>query len=148
MQNGLATFATWTTIASCLNLATFLIYDLDFDSVQCNRNVIIWIASLSLIYFLLENFVWQKYLLYIFTPWLVLTFGLSGSLIKRLGKQMDLTTTKLIASVLCLVVVFAFGKLFLIWMYLTRCPHYIDKRQSHILLQIKEEETTRKRSTK
>jgi len=76
--NGLGIYTTWTVIASLINLTTALVYPGGLDQTNC------CIASLSLLvifhvtWFILENFVFDKYARYILTPYLVVIWASYG----------------------------------------------------------------------
>ncbi|RNA30149.1 hypothetical protein BpHYR1_000739 [Brachionus plicatilis] len=141
VQNGLAFFATWVTIASCLNLATYLTYDLLIElsiSTTCSLSILSFICVLFSIF---ENFIWQKYLLYTFSPWLVLLTGLSGSLYKNYPKneqnlsRNNILTMCLLMACACFFVV----KIVMFSLYKTIWKERVDKKESHRLLQAKQD---------
>jgi len=82
--NGLGIYTTWTVIASLINLTTALVYAGGLDMEAC------CIASLSLLvifhvtWFVLENFVFDKYVRYILTPYLVVIWALNGIRSKKM----------------------------------------------------------------
>ncbi|CAF1032596.1 unnamed protein product, partial [Brachionus calyciflorus] len=63
IQNGLATFATWLTLATNLNFATFLTYDCGINQDISSTIILFIILIIAVVYFIIENFIWQKYLL-------------------------------------------------------------------------------------
>jgi len=85
--NGLAIYTTWTTIASLINLATALVY---VGGVS-NRDASL--ASLSLLviihctWFVLENFVFDKYVRFILTQYLVVIWAVNGIRAKKMADE-------------------------------------------------------------
>ncbi|XP_033630281.1 uncharacterized protein LOC117292365 [Asterias rubens] len=78
VQNGMALYATWVTISTQLTLATVLTYWGDVEqSISCTISLSI-VLGLFLIYSVLENFVWDKYLRYTYTVWMIVIIALSG----------------------------------------------------------------------
>jgi len=82
--NGLGIYTTWTVIASLINFTTALVYPGGLDmEASC-------IASLSLLvifhvtWFVLENFVFDRYVRYILTPYLVVIWALNGIRSKKI----------------------------------------------------------------
>lgn len=138
IQNGLALFLTWVTIASNLNMATFLTYDLGVEYFIPTTIALLIVFALIVFYFVIENFVWQKYLLYVFTPWVVILVGLSGSLYKNWSSASPtrnniITLIMLVCSSLLFV-----GKIVMFVLYHTYCRPSVDKKESHKLLQAKQ----------
>jgi len=82
--NGLGIYTTWTVIASLINLTTALVYPGGLDQEAC------CIASLSLLviihvtWFALENFVFDRYVRYLLTPYLVVIWALNGIRSKKI----------------------------------------------------------------
>lgn len=100
---------------------------------------LIIIASIVTAYFILENFIWQKYLLYVFTPWIVLVVGLSGSLLRNWNKNAPPTRNNLITFIILAgSVLFSVVKVVMFSLYHTVCKQRVDKKESHKLLQIKQ----------
>ncbi|XP_038067351.1 uncharacterized protein LOC119737232 isoform X2 [Patiria miniata] len=80
IQNGLVFYATWVTIATLLNLAIVLSYWGGMEqSTACTICLSILLVEV-LLYSVLENIVWDKYLRYTYTVWLVVIFALIGSI--------------------------------------------------------------------
>jgi len=80
VQNGLAEFATWVSLASMINLDIVLVNDADFN-VQNAGSVILACVGLDVIVWsVLDNFYLQKYTQYVVTPYPVLLVALSGIL--------------------------------------------------------------------
>lgn len=81
--NGIALYGTWTTIATLLNFCIVLQYK-GSVSVEVSAWVALVILTLELIvWFVLETFVFDRYLRYCFTPYLILIVALPGILTKN-----------------------------------------------------------------
>ena len=62
VQNGLAIFATWLSLASNLNFAIFLNQEAGFDKVTASTVALVVISLVVVVYFVLENFIWQRFI--------------------------------------------------------------------------------------
>lgn len=84
LLNGLGVYTTWTVIASLVNLTTALVYPGGVDQRGA------CLASLSLLvifhttWFVLENFVFDKYTRYLLTPYLVVIWASNGIRAKKM----------------------------------------------------------------
>nr|CAB3262977.1 uncharacterized protein LOC100186076 [Phallusia mammillata] len=117
IQNGLSTLATWLTVATLLNLADIIIYEDSFGVTPAvlrgNISVIngstVSLAILLVIvitWFVLENFVFEKYCRYIYTIYPVLILATSA-LIDKLRALPDSNQNLIMASVDLAVVLVA-----------------------------------------
>ena len=76
--NGIAIYATWVTIATCLNLGIIAAYKNDV-SVNAASNVMLTVLTIIIfIYWSLDFVFFRKYLKYTFTPYFVLIFAFLG----------------------------------------------------------------------
>jgi hypothetical protein len=140
-QNGLALYLTWVTIATNLNMAAYITYGLGVELTISTSLALGVVFLLILVYFIVENYIWQRYLLYVFTPWPVVLFALGGSLLKNWPSDANgqatrnniLTLVMFIVSVILFIV-----KLIMFGLYQTKCKPSVDKRESHKLLQAKQ----------
>jgi hypothetical protein len=80
IQNGLALYATWVTIATLLNFAIVLTYWGDVDQPVASTASLSILLVEVLVYSLLENVVWDRYLRYTYSPWMVVAYALAGSM--------------------------------------------------------------------
>lgn len=83
LQNGIAFFATWVSIATLLNFAIVLTY---YWSVEMQVSVSIALGILSFFiisWFLLDIFVIDKFVRYTITPYIVVVVALVGSVQKN-----------------------------------------------------------------
>lgn len=82
VQNGIATYATWTTIATLLNFTVVL----NMASVSATNAATASLCILLLeviIWFSVENFLIEKHVRYILSVYPVIIYALSGSLSKH-----------------------------------------------------------------
>ncbi|XP_077983224.1 uncharacterized protein LOC144438068 [Glandiceps talaboti] len=83
VHNGLAFYATWCTIATLLNLAMTLAYFIGIPQHTAST-VALSILSVEIVaWFIVENFVFEQFLRYTVSPYLVIFIALSGSLTKN-----------------------------------------------------------------
>ncbi|XP_053198844.1 uncharacterized protein si:ch211-161h7.5 [Scomber japonicus] len=126
IQNGIAIYATWTTIASLINLNIVLTTEANMSQMNAA------IVSLSILtvalfaWFILENFVLDKHVRYILITYPVVIWALSGNL----DKNYDATSPKrngiFIAVLLALAsVLFVIRIVLVIWKHIKQ-PLYSD----------------------
>ena len=83
LQNPMAFYATWVTIATLLNLSIAMHYRGGVDS-QDSVTVLFCVLAVEVIgWFVLDVFVIDRYTQYIFTPYVVVIIALFGSLDKN-----------------------------------------------------------------
>ena len=80
VQNGLAFYATWVSIASNLNFDIYITWRLGANMTNAGTAALFLVLSAIIVYFILENFIWRHYLQYTFSPWIVIVVALIGSL--------------------------------------------------------------------
>lgn len=130
-QNGLALFATWLTLATNLNFATFLVYDCGANQDVASTIILFIILVIAVTYFIIENFIWQRYMLYNFTPWFVINFALIGSLVKNF-KTSNPSRNNIITLILLLItLLLAIAKIVMFILYKTACKKRVNRRICH-----------------
>ncbi|XP_066451586.1 uncharacterized protein [Eleutherodactylus coqui] len=82
-QNGIAVYATWTTIASLLNFSVVLTYNGNIPNDTSTTVCLSILAFEVVLWFCLENFVFDKYVRYTLTVYPVIIVALSGALDKH-----------------------------------------------------------------
>ncbi|KAM5164951.1 uncharacterized protein ACMZJ9_007351 [Mantella aurantiaca] len=82
-QNGIAVYATWTTIACLLNFSVALTYNGGISNSVSTTVSLSILAFEVVLWFILENFVLEKYVRYTLTVYPVVIVALSGSLDKN-----------------------------------------------------------------
>ncbi|XP_054607177.2 uncharacterized protein [Nothobranchius furzeri] len=78
IQNGVAIYATWTTIASLINLTIVLTYDATMSSSDAATVSLSLLTVLMIVWFLLENFVLDKHVRFILAIYPVVIWALTG----------------------------------------------------------------------
>lgn len=103
LHNGLAINLTWVTIASLLNLTMTLEYIHEMTREAAGATALCLLLTEGLIWYVLENFVFEKYTRYTWTIWPTVIWTLSAVI----DKSWDNTNASSImtAFILCLVVV-------------------------------------------
>lgn len=129
-----------------LNLTSNLANTFKLDTTITTRILLALIVLLMITYSYTENFILQKYFLYIFTPWLLTAYDLISNLVINLKVSSsspsynELTTNQnmnilvTFGSVLLLLL-----KLIMFVLYNTTRKHQLDKSQSHKILQHKQD---------
>ncbi|KAE8601030.1 hypothetical protein XENTR_v10013503 [Xenopus tropicalis] len=82
-QNGIAFYTTWTTIACLLNFSVCLTYN---GGITSSTSVTVALAILAfemVLWFCLENFLFDKYVRYTVTVYPIVILALSGALDKN-----------------------------------------------------------------
>ncbi|XP_052803429.1 uncharacterized protein LOC128233673 [Mya arenaria] len=83
LQNGMAFFATWVSIATLLNFAVVLTYYWGV-AMQASSSIVLGILCFEVIvWFILDHFVFDKYVRYTLTPYIVVVVALVGSYLKN-----------------------------------------------------------------
>ncbi|KAF7249310.1 Protein Ycf2 [Varanus komodoensis] len=82
VQNGIALYATWTTIATLLNFTVVLIYNGNVSDGSATVSSLCILFFELILWFYLENFLLEKYLRYTLTIYPVVILALSGTLHK------------------------------------------------------------------
>lgn len=99
-----------------------------------------------LVYCIFENFVWQKYLVYVITPWFVLILNNGGILIKNWVQSYPSRNNMASLLLLVITVFFTFIKIIMLIFYHTTCKQKLDKNKSHMLLQELQNKTIKSRN--
>lgn len=81
--NGLLFYATWTTIASLINLTAAVQYDADYNGSNAAYISLSLLTATVITYFLLENTLFDRYLRYVFAVYPVIIWALSAVLQKK-----------------------------------------------------------------
>ncbi|XP_076813709.1 uncharacterized protein LOC143460178 isoform X3 [Clavelina lepadiformis] len=118
VQNGLALFNTWLTVASAIGFCELITYkDSPAESQAALRGffteedastlTLSLVLSIIVTWFIMENFVWQKYCQYTLTVYPVYILALAG-LVGRLQNEEDATRNLLLAAIALGVAILAF----------------------------------------
>ncbi|CAH2253729.1 unc-119 B [Pelobates cultripes] len=82
VHNGIAVYTTWTTIACLLNFAVVLTYNGGYSNSTSTTIALAILTFEVLLWFCLENFVFDKYVRYTITVYPVVIVALSGAMNK------------------------------------------------------------------
>ncbi|XP_015249664.1 PREDICTED: uncharacterized protein LOC107097152 [Cyprinodon variegatus] len=81
--NGVMIYTSWTTIATLLNLTIVLKYEANMSSADSATISYSLLTVVLLSWFVVENFVLDKHMRYVFIPYVVVIWALSGNLTKN-----------------------------------------------------------------
>ncbi|XP_063247648.1 uncharacterized protein LOC134547520 [Prinia subflava] len=112
VQNGLALYLTWTSIATLLNFAVVLIYKWDVPNEKATTASLSILALGLVTWFYLENFFLDKYVRYNLTIYPVVITALTGSACKNSSFSSPRTNDVFIVvllSLTCLIFAFRLG---------------------------------------
>jgi hypothetical protein len=123
VQNAHAFYVTWVTVATLLNLAIVLTYDVGLDQSLSSTIALGILGGEILLWLILDFFVLPKYTNYLFSPYIVLPVALGGSL----AKNMDLWATNTIITVALLGVAFLALIIKIVLMIVRHCRNKNDQ---------------------
>jgi len=78
LLNGIAFYATWTSIAQCLNIAIFLTYVADVNVYTSSLIALTILTIVILVYWFLDFYRFRSWLIYTYSPYAVLLWALSA----------------------------------------------------------------------
>ncbi|XP_029446740.1 mucin-5AC-like [Rhinatrema bivittatum] len=100
VHNGLAIYATWTSIATLLNLGLVLKYEGKVDDSVVSRACLCIVLFALLFWFSLETFIFEKYVRYTFTIYPTAIVALFGILFKNRQINEKPSVTNILIGVL------------------------------------------------
>jgi hypothetical protein len=101
VNNGLAFYATWVTVATMLNFAISFIYDFKvLDISDASLLAVCLLGLLIIVYFVLDIYVYEEYTRYTLSPYLQLAIAFAGILSKNWNPN---STTAIITLVLAIL---------------------------------------------
>ncbi|MEE6474592.1 hypothetical protein FKM82_010435 [Ascaphus truei] len=137
VQNGIALYATWTTVASLLNFAVVLTYNGGFPNSTSGTVALSILAFEVVLWFCLENFVFDKYVRYTITVYPVVIVGLSGALDKNYNASSPGRNSVFIAVLLAVAcALFAVRLVLVVWKHFKK-PLYKSILQHKTSLPLK-----------
>lgn len=126
IQNGVAIYTTWTTIATLINLTIVMTYEANMSGSDAATVSLCLLTVEVLVWFVLENFVFEKHFRYIFTIYPVVIWALSGNISKNYNalapSRTDIFTAVLLALA-CVLFIVRTG--LVIWRHI-KMPMYQD----------------------
>lgn len=109
VQNGISTYATWTTIATLLNLAMTIAYRSDPAIPQSTASTVAlsFLLVEITVFVVFDFFFLDRYTRYTLTPYCVIVFALTGSIAKNYtdGARNSIFTAILLAIAIALLIV-------------------------------------------
>ncbi|KAK2870044.1 hypothetical protein Q8A67_024436 [Cirrhinus molitorella] len=121
VQNGIATYTTWTTIATLINFTVVLRYDAGMTQSDAATVSLSILLIEAIAWFIVENFVLEKHLRYILTVYPVVIVALSGNMTKNFTSADPSRNGIYIAVLLGLAcALFAIKVLLVIWRHIKR----------------------------
>lgn len=126
VQNGIAIYATWTTIASLVNLTITLVYDADVSSTDAATVSLSLLTVVLIGWFILENTILDKYVRFILTIYPSVIWALTGVFTGNYNAAAPTRNNVFIAVLLAVAcVVFATRVLLVTWRQIKK-PLYRD----------------------
>ncbi|XP_072235019.1 uncharacterized protein [Leuresthes tenuis] len=126
IQNGIAIYATWTTIASHVNLAIVLDYNANMTSTDAGTVSLSILTVVLLVWFLLENSILDKHVRFILSIYPFVIWALTGVYTKNYNTAAPTRNNVFIAVLLAIAcVLFATRVLLVVWRQIKR-PLYRD----------------------
>ncbi|XP_062891300.1 uncharacterized protein LOC134338921 isoform X2 [Mobula hypostoma] len=124
VQNGIAVYATWTTIATLLNFAVVLTYSANISTVTSGTTCLSLLAIEVVLWFGLENFVFDKYVRYTLTIYPVIIVALSGSLDNHYNATSPTRNNIYIAVLLAIACIAFVARVAMVTWRHFKCPLY------------------------
>ncbi|XP_074477825.1 uncharacterized protein LOC141759566 [Sebastes fasciatus] len=126
VQNGIAIYATWTTIASLINLTIVLTHEANMSSTDAATVSLSILTVVLFVWFFLENSVLDKHVRYILTIYPVVVWAVTGVFTKN-NDAADTTRNNIFTiALLAVACTFCAARVFLvIWKHFKK-PLYQD----------------------
>lgn len=122
IQNGMAFYAAWVTVASLINFVIVLEYDVNVDQ-ELSSTIALGILSFGLVFwYILDNFVLDKYVRYTFSPYITLVIYFSGCFAKNYNLETMNTNSIFVLVLLCVTAVALVSKIHIMLFRLVFCP--------------------------
>ncbi|KAM6977669.1 uncharacterized protein FYW47_002448 [Aplochiton taeniatus] len=126
IQNGVAIYTTWTTIATLINLTIVMSYKGNLSQIDAATVSLCILTVEVLVWFVLENFVFEKHVRYILTIYPVVIVALSGNISKNYNASAPSRTdifTAVLLALGCVLFIVRIG--LVIWRHI-KVPMYQD----------------------
>ncbi|XP_075994137.1 uncharacterized protein LOC142988768 [Genypterus blacodes] len=126
VQNGVTIYATWTTIATLINLTIVLTYNANMSPTDAATIAYSVLSVVLLVWFMLENSVLDKHVRYILTVYPVVIWALTGNLDKNFDAESPSRNGIFIVALLAVASLLFVARIFLvIWRHI-KLPLYKD----------------------
>ncbi|XP_034998815.2 uncharacterized protein LOC118098783, partial [Hippoglossus stenolepis] len=106
IQNGVAIYATWTTIASMINLAVVLNYNANMSQTDASTVSLSVLTVGLFVWFILENSVLDKHVRFILTIYPVVIWALTGVFMENYNAEDPTRNNIFIVSLLAVACAF------------------------------------------
>ncbi|XP_062377580.1 uncharacterized protein LOC134066305 isoform X2 [Sardina pilchardus] len=144
VQNGIATYMTWTTLATLINLAIVMDYDGQLSRADAGTVCLSFLTVLMILWFILENSVLDKYVRYILTIYPVIIVALTGNITKNYDPAAPSRNAIFIAVLLGLAcLLFVLRVLLVVWRHFKQ-PLYRGMNTEEIMSPIEIAEKQKK----
>lgn len=126
VQNGIAIYATWTTIASLVNLNIVLITEAKMSQTDATTTSLSVLTAVVSVWFILENVLFEKHVRYILTIYPTVIWALTGVFTKNFNAAEPTRNNIFIAALLAAGCVLCVSQILLvIWRHIKK-PLYED----------------------
>ncbi|XP_061569609.1 uncharacterized protein LOC133423450 [Cololabis saira] len=126
VQNGVMIYATWTTIATLINLTIVLTYDAKMSPTDAATLSYSLLTVVLLVWFVLENSILDKHVRYICINYPVVLWALTGNLDKNYDSNSPSRNGIFIVALLALTsVLFVMRIILVVWKHIKQ-PLYED----------------------
>ncbi|KAM8731005.1 uncharacterized protein AB9X84_025590 [Acanthopagrus schlegelii] len=126
VQNGVMIYTTWTTIATLINVAIVLTYEVNLSPLDAATVSYSVLSVVLLVWFVLENFVLDKHVRYVLIVYPVVIWALSGNLDKNYNAESPSRNGIFIVVLLALAcALFAIRIVLVVWRHIKQ-PLYAD----------------------
>ena len=120
--NGLFLYATWTTIASLINLAAALQYStsVNVSPADCGTISLSLLLVALVVYFILENTLLYRVLRYVFAVYLVVIWALIGALTNHWGVEGEERNGRYALALLIIAIILFIVRIILVVIFTIR----------------------------
>lgn len=119
VQNALAFYATWVTIATILNFSVVLVYFADVSQDTTGTVCTCIVAAEITIWIILDTFVLDQYARYIFSPYIVVIVALAGIIdANYVSGELNSILTVILEAVACAA--FVLKLVLMLWRHFKR----------------------------
>ena len=115
--NGMFIYATWTTIASLVNLAVVVQYSHDVSATNSGTISLSLLLAALVVYFILENTVFYRFLQYVFTVYPVVIWALSAVLAAHWGEEGEERNSQFALGLLIITIILFIIRLIIVLIF-------------------------------
>ncbi|XP_069015489.1 uncharacterized protein [Embiotoca jacksoni] len=114
IQNGIAIYATWTTIASMVNLTIVLTYNANMAHTDAATLSLSILTAVLLVWFILENSILDKHVRFILSIYPAVIWALTGVYMKNYNAEAPTHNNIFITALLAVACSLFAGRIFLV----------------------------------